>query len=145
MARTRVEGTWRPEGATALMLLLDHGPCWDAPIPLNELTRSLVALGVDVNATDAAGRTALFGVERADLVDLLLALGARADVRDRAGRSPLFYASSERVLLTLLDAGADPRGRLDGDAEGLTLRQIAVRGNMQTLLARLRAWRPVRR
>lgn len=58
--------------------------------------RWLIARGVDVNAADPAGRTALHfaamqGV-RADHVERLLRAGADAGAKDAGGRTPLDYA-----------------------------------------------------
>ncbi len=136
-ARTRFAETGgRPRGATALMVALTgYLPCQDRP--RGPLIGALVALGVDINAEDEAGRTALYGVQSVELVEQLLALGARARMQDRSGLSPLFFANSERVLLALLDAGADPSGRSPRLNGGMTMREIAMRFEMPTLLARL--------
>src|SRR5207253_930173 len=94
MVRTRRgRGEARP-GATALMVALaGYSPCGNRP--RGPLIGALVALGVDLNAEDVAGRTVLFGVQEAELVEQLLALGARARVQDHTGLSPLFFANSE--------------------------------------------------
>ena len=58
----------------------------------------LLAHGVDVNATDAKGRTALSlacefdGSEDANTVKLLLEKGAAPDAADQEGHTPLYYA-----------------------------------------------------
>src|SRR5262249_16910148 len=60
-----------------------------------EIVRLCVARGVDVNAADAAGRTALHdaAAQRSDgFVRFLVNSGARVDVRDAEGRTPLDVA-----------------------------------------------------
>jgi hypothetical protein len=122
-------------GSTALIAaLVPYGPCYKAD--LKPLIEELVALGVDVNSADDEGETALFGVENPDLQELLIATGARADVRDEKGRSPAFSSWNDRIVLGLLDAGADPKGRYD---DGKTLREQAVARDMPSVLAWLDA------
>lgn len=109
-----------------------NGPCWSGD--KRTVIETLLALGADVNATDAAGRNVLYRVYDPDLLDRLIAADARADVRDASGQSPVFAAWVDRIALALLDAGADPDGR---DEEGRTLRQIAAMRDMPGLRARL--------
>ena len=100
--------------------LLDrHGADWNQVFngrtPLMDLmyfrrpagARWLIARGVDVNAADPAGRTALHfaamqGV-RADHVERLLQAGADVSARDANGRTPLDYAVL-RKRTRLIDA-----------------------------------------
>lgn len=131
-ARTRgASGLRENAGATALMSAVSpYGPCRE--VALEPVVAALVALGVDVNAADDGGQTALYGVEDPDLQEQLLAAGARADVRDRKGNSPAFSSSTDRIVLGLLDSGADPRG---GHADGKTLRERALERDMPSVLA----------
>ncbi|HEU0099945.1 MAG TPA: DUF6438 domain-containing protein [Allosphingosinicella sp.] len=122
-------------GATALMTAVrPNGPC--DGVDLKPVIQALVALGVDVNAANDAGETVLYGVEDPELQEQLLAAGARADVRDRKGNSPAFSSWNDRIVLGLLDAGADPRGRYD---DGKTLRAQARERDMPSVLAWLDA------
>lgn len=118
-------------GASALIsAVAANGPC--DGIALEPVVAALVALGVDVNAADDKGQTALYGVEDPDLQEQLLAAGARADVRDKAGNSPIFSSWTDRIVLGLLDSGADPSGRYD---DGKTLREQAKERDMPSVLA----------
>jgi hypothetical protein len=127
-------GIGREKDSTALIAAVArYGPC--DGVELAPVVAALVELGVDINATDAAGRTVLYRVEDPDLQEQLLALGARADIRDKKGRSPIFSSWSDRIVLGLLEAGADPGGRYD---DGKTLRYWA-RKRMPSVLAWLDA------
>jgi hypothetical protein len=128
-------GTSETPGRTALASAVRAvGPC--SGVEPGPVAAALIALGVDVNAADAAGQTALYHVWRPELLEQLLAAGARVDVRDRAGNSPVFSSWAEPMALALLDAGADPRGR---SAEGRTLRQQARLREMPAVIAWLDA------
>jgi hypothetical protein len=105
--------------------------CRDELAARQDLVRGLIALGVDVNARDGEGKSALFGLESPVLVDILLAAGARADVKDSKGLSPAFSSRTDEIVLRLLDAGADTSGTEDGK----TLRQIAAERQMPGTLA----------
>ncbi|HEX9964001.1 MAG TPA: DUF6438 domain-containing protein [Allosphingosinicella sp.] len=124
-------------GATALIAAVrPWGPCQG--LDLKPIVEALIAAGADVNAANDAGETALYGVEEPDLQEQLLAAGARADVRDRKGNSPVFSSLNDRIVLGLLDAGADPKGRYD---DGKTLREQARERDMPSVLAWLDARR----
>ncbi|HEX8126167.1 MAG TPA: DUF6438 domain-containing protein [Allosphingosinicella sp.] len=115
----RTVGSGQIKGASALMSAVTaYGPC--RGLPLDALVAELAGLGVDPNAVDSDGRNALYLVEDPDLQERLLALGVRADVHDTMGRSAVFTAWSDRTVLGLLDAGADPRGLF---SDGKTLRR----------------------
>ena len=105
----------------ALALLARHQPDWDQRFggrtPLMELmhfkrpaaTAFLIAQGVDVNAADAKGLTALHfaamrGV-RADYLQQLLDAGARPDAKDAAGKTPLDYAKGRTQIAVLAGSG----------------------------------------
>lgn len=101
----------------ACALLDCYQPDWDQRFggrtPLMELmhfkrpaaTAFLIAQGVDVNAADAKGLTALHfaamrGV-RADHMQRLLDAGARPDAKDAAGKTPLDYAKGRAQIEVL--------------------------------------------
>jgi len=135
MARTsRGPDEGEPGGATALIAALYGYRCEDADKA--PLVAALLDVGVDINATNDAGETAIFGIEDPRLQEQLLAAGARVNVRDRRGNSPVFSSWTDRIVLGLLDAGADPRGHYD---DGKTLRQQARARYMPSVLAWLDA------
>lgn len=124
-------------GATALIAAVrPWGPCQG--LDLKPIVEALIAAGVDVNAANDAGETALYGVQDPDLQEQLLAAGARADVRDKKGNSPVFSSWNDRIVLGLLDSGADPKGRYD---DGKTLLEQARLRDMPSVLAWLDAHR----
>jgi hypothetical protein len=127
----RAPGLGEAAGATALMTALaEYGPC--RGIERKPVVAALVALGVDVNAADDEGKTALYGLEDPELQEQMLAAGARADVRDKAGNSPAFSSWNDRIVLGLLDSGADPHGHY---FDGKTLREQARERDMPSVLA----------
>jgi cytohesin len=77
-----------------------------------ERVKSLLSKGVDVNAKDEQGQTALHVAGRLDITLLLVANGADLDARDKQRRTALFYAAMTHgrigVLQQLLALGADP-------------------------------------
>lgn len=124
-------GLEQASGMTALMAALEpYGPCYR--VDPGPVVTALAALGVDLNAADDDGQTALYGVEDPELQEQLLALGARADVRDKNGNSPIFSSWNDRIVLGLLDAGASPDGRYD---DGKSLREQALAQDMPSVLA----------
>jgi len=131
-ARTeQPSGAMESAGATALIAAVTYsGPCHGVePKPVVE---ALLALGVKVNAVDDAGENVLYAVEDPDLQELLLAAGARADVRNKKGNSPAFSSWNDRIVLGLLDAGANPKGRYP---DGRTLREQALERDMPSVFA----------
>jgi hypothetical protein len=81
--------------------------------------RRLLELGADPNRSDSLGRTAIYGVENLDLLNLLLSHGADATVKDKDGRSMVFGSWTDAIVLRLLEAGASPVGRYDYDNKTL--------------------------
>ena len=83
-----------------------------------ERVRSLVKEGVDVNARQADGATALHWAAHLDdpgLVSALIAAGAKADAADDTGVTPLYLACLNRqvaIVDTLLAAGANANAAL---------------------------------
>ncbi|KAH9429997.1 hypothetical protein MCOR02_009719 [Pyricularia oryzae] len=99
-----------------------------------EAAMFLVLAGADLEATNAAGETAVVRAVRCELPDDFVALccelGAVVDAADRSGRSALHYAAglvhpdvSCGTVLALADHGADLDGR---DAEGRAPLHAAV-------------------
>jgi hypothetical protein len=125
------------KGKTALINALESFSCnLEQGRDARPLASVLIRLGVPVNAADKEDETALYEASRLEIVKLLLAAGARADVRNKEGLSPAFGNADDSIVLTLLQAGADPRGR---NGEKLTLRQAARKYNMPGTLAWLDA------
>jgi hypothetical protein len=142
-AGARIDAVQKPSkegsnyGDTALEnALAPYGPC-SGLANRGAFVSALIALGADPNLRDNLGRTAIYGLEDQDLLDLLLAAGARADIKDSDNRSAIFSASTDAIVLRLLDAGADPNGRTH--YEGKTLRQMAHEEDMPATLAWLDA------
>ena len=70
-----------------------------------EATRYVLGLGADVNATNAAGETALHSAALAGLesvVSLLVERGASLNARTKAGKTPLAVASGTVVAMQLV-------------------------------------------
>ena len=102
------------DGSTALIKAVSSGE-W-------ENARELIRLGVDVNAKDEIGNTALSLAahnEKQHLVKLLLQHGANPDVQGEWGQ-PLVLATLEReyfdITKMLLAAGADLAADYDGQS-----------------------------
>lgn len=106
---------------TALMTVL-HGYVCDYDRPRAAVVKALLELGVDIDAVDSDGSSAIFGVEDPDLLGMLLAAGARVDLKDKEGNSAAFGSWTDVIVLRLLDAGADPRGFHGLDRGGLPRR-----------------------
>ena len=96
--------------------------------------------GVDTNAADADGTTALHIAslhDAVDLVRLLLDAGADVGTSDNEGLTALHYASlegSSNVASMLLDASVDPRAR---DMSGMTALHVACQRNFSELASLL--------
>ena len=83
---------------------------------------ALIAAGVDLNAPDADGSSALAlaanGKVSTDIVRLLIENGADPGVKARDGRTPLHIAAwhgAHATVRMLLEAGADPTIRDNAD------------------------------
>ena len=99
---------------------------------------ALLGMGVNVNAADAEGRTALvfaaFNGHSQILLDLLEA-GAKVDLRDAMGRTPLMYGSTgpfPETVKILLDHGADPNA-VDSDEHFTPLMHAAAEGHLEVV------------
>lgn len=125
IARTLVASGADPhivsDNGTALTRLRGSGgSCEDHPEKMIEMARTLVELGVPLEARDNLGWTALTGCDSPELAQLLLSHGANANARSNDGTTPVLATDDDRVALILLRAGADPRARND---EGSTRTQ----------------------
>ena len=88
---------------------------------LPHLVEAALAAGADIDAGDAAGRTALMWAAfhgDAPMLRYLLEAGAGVNARDRRGRGALTWAAiagRDGAARALLEAGADPAA---ADGEG---------------------------
>jgi len=81
----------------------------EGPDTLLEAVKLCVELGMDVNAVNSMGLTALHGAANRgsdDIIRLLVQLGAKLDVKDAEGRTPLTWA--EGVFLATHPARPKP-------------------------------------
>jgi ankyrin repeat protein len=79
-----------------------------SPAALLEAVTLCIEKGLDVNATNSMGLTALLGAANRgsnDIIELLVAHGARLDVKDAEGRTPMQWAQG----VFLGDLGAQPK------------------------------------
>lgn len=124
-------------------------PAAEEPAPVDEtaarveLVRKMIDEGMDVNKSDADGRTALM-VAAFDgytgVVELLLDHGADVDHLDGAGRTALMYASSGPFTPTveLLLARRANVNQIDGDEGWSALMLAAAEGNLSVVEVLLR-------
>lgn len=103
--------------------------------------RSLLDLGVDVNATEADGATAMhWAVHRdnAEMVGALLKAGADPSANNRYGVAPLSLAAQNgnaSTLQLLLEAGADPNTAMgDNETALLTAARTGVAAAVAVLI-----------
>jgi uncharacterized protein len=105
-----------------------------------ETLRALLQKGVNVNAPEADGTTALHWASYRDDVetaDLLLRAGARANAANDLGVTPLWTASqngSEAMVRRLLSAGANPNAAL---LAGETPVKVAARSGKPRVVEQL--------
>lgn len=129
-------GAARYGAGTVLHRALDEP--WELAPDADEtgLVRLLLARGVDVNARDGIGWTALQQAydDGAEIVRLLLAAGADVNAGAAGGHPLLYLTRDEEVALIALDAGADRTLR---DMDGRTLPEIARRYGWSRVLALL--------
>lgn len=136
IARALVESGADPrttsENGTALTALRGSAAtCEEHREKLMEMARTLIALGVPLEARDSLGWTALMGCDSPELAQLLLAHGANPKVRNKDGTTPVLATDDDRVALILLRAGADPRARDNED----TVRSNAIKRHWPATLA----------
>ncbi len=86
-------------GVTPLMVAAGQGQTDSRMVShedlLDAVTYLALELGADINATDAAGQTAMHGAASASadaVIEFLAAHGAAVDVKDRRGRTPVDVA-----------------------------------------------------
>ena len=105
--------------------------CEEHPERLVEMARTLIALGVPLEARDSIGWTALMGCDSPDLARVLLEHGADPKAHDEEGTTTVLATDDDRVAIILLRAGADPRAH---NKEG-SVRSNAVKGHWPATLA----------
>ena len=97
-------------GTTSLMAAAGLGRSWDRTPKESaaalEAAKIIVALGVDVNAKNWLGRTALHGAASLGanaIIEFLVERGAMLDPQDKYGTTPLVIAMGKRVALGARD------------------------------------------
>lgn len=118
IARALVEAGGDPKVVTGIGTPLTRlrgsgGSCEQQPEKMMEVARTLVMLGVPLEARDGLGWTALMGCDSLELVQLLLRHGANPKARTKDGTTPVLATDDDRVAVMLLRAGADPRAKND--------------------------------
>lgn len=120
------------DGGTPLTeLKRSTATCDNHPERLMEMARTLIALGVPLEARDSINWTALMGCDSPELAQLLLEHGADPKAHDEDGTTSVLATDDDRVALILLRAGADPRAH---NKEG-TVRSNAIKGHWPATLA----------
>lgn len=119
------------EGTPLTKLRGSAATCEEHPERLMEMARTLIALGVPLEARDSIQWTALMGCDSPELAQLLLEHTADPKARDKDGTTAVLATDDDRVALILLRAGADPRAHND---EG-TVRSNAIKRHWPASLA----------
>jgi ankyrin repeat protein len=108
-----------------------------------DAVRALITKGVDVNATETDGTTALHWAAHFDnpaAADLLIGAGAKVQVANRYGATPIWLAAvtgSGPMIERLLAAGADPNTTMpEGDTVLMTAARTGNVAAVRALLAR---------
>lgn len=102
------------------------------------MVKELVKQGVNVNAVDAEGHTALIFAAFNGYSEILLELlnaGALVDSRDMMGRTALMYGSTgpfPEAVEIILDKGADPNA-VDSDEHFTALMHAAAEGHLEVV------------
>ena len=93
-------------GRTALFVVGEDR--YREDVNMLECMELLIAAGVNVNAQDEEGKTALHRTSDAAQAEILLKHGANPNIRDKDGETPLFEAWNDGMMKVLLAHGADP-------------------------------------
>lgn len=107
-----------------------------------ENMQQLIDQGVDVNAQDDVGKSALHWVAKArpEVISALLAAGADVNAKDQLDRAPLHFVAAtgtiENIKL-LLDAGAEVNAKTAND--WTPLHGAAKYGSSQSVMVLLKA------
>jgi ankyrin repeat protein len=136
-------------GGLALVVLVTLARGADAPLADaaekadRASVRALIARGVDLNAAQSDGMTALLWAAHLDdleMAGLLVHAGASVKAANRYGVTPLSLActnGNEAMVRLLLDAGADPNAKVRGDETALmTAARTGKLGPVRALLDR---------
>ncbi len=95
-----------------------------------DLLKRLLKAGVNVNAKDNQGRTALMHATHPESIQLLIDAGADLNAKDDQGRTPLMYNSALNYRFEsqalMIDAGADLNAK---DAQGRTALMHSIRSD----------------
>jgi ankyrin repeat protein len=97
-------------GRTALFIIGDDRYA-DRDVDMPMCLQLLLSAGIDVNAQDDEGKTALHGAHDAQVAETLLTHGANPNLRDKEGETPLFKVWNGNIQDVLLAHGADPNIR----------------------------------
>lgn len=122
-----------PDGNALHQVRESYGACADAVSGQRvEMVKTLVALGVPLEARDGINWTPLMGSLDPEVAKVLIAAGANVNAKDEKGTTPALSTDDDRVLLLLLQAGADPRAKDDE-------RSVRAQANKRHMSASL-AW-----